>query len=256
MMFKTQFPNLITLVNLFFGFLSILNSYNANYSLACYFILLAAILDSLDGKIARLFGISTEFGKELDSLADLVSFCLAPSVLVYILYSQNMPGISGELIASAPLLLGVIRLAHYNISENKDSSYFEGLPTTFNAIFICSLILYIESIKTISPEYSDPRFLLPIIISSSFLMITKIKYSKFPLFNFHSGKLNSLRLVIATGALFILLISILFNQQETVFILFSSGLIILGLFNHLFINKKSHLNFIKIFIGKKIKRTT
>ena len=80
MIFKTQFPNLITLVNLFFGFLSILNSYIANYSLACYFILLAAVLDSLDGKIARLFGVSTEFGKELDSLSDLVSFRLIISL--------------------------------------------------------------------------------------------------------------------------------------------------------------------------------
>ena len=209
MMFKTQFPNLITLVNLFFGFLSILNCYIANYPLACYFILLAAVSDALDGKIARLFGISTEFGKELDSLADLVSFCLAPSVLVYILYSQNMPGISGELIASAPLLLGVIRLAHYNISENKDSSYFEGLPTTFNAIFICSLILYIESIKTISPEYSDPRFLLPIIISSSFLMVSKVEYPKFPLLNFHSGKSNNIRLVTIIFISFSFLIAIL-----------------------------------------------
>ena len=248
MIFKTQFPNLITLVNLFFGFLSILNTYIANYSLACYFILLAAILDSLDGKIARLFGVSTEFGKELDSLSDLVSFCLAPSVLVYILYSQNMPGISGELIASAPLLLGVIRLAHYNISENEDSSYFDGLPTTFNAIFICSLILYIESIKTIAPEYSEPRFLLPIIISSSFLMISRIKYPKFPLLNFHSGKLNSIRLVISISILFFFLISILLNQQEMIFMLFSSGLIIFGLFNYLFINEKIHLNFIKKFI--------
>ena len=250
MIFKTQFPNLITLVNLFFGFLSILNSYIANYSLACYFILLAAVLDSLDGKIARLFGVSTEFGKELDSLADLVSFCLAPSVLVYILYSQNMPGISGELIAAAPLLLGVIRLAHYNISENKDSSYFEGLPTTFNAIFICSLILYIENIKTIAPEYSQPRFLLPIIVSSSFLMISRIKYPKFPLINFHSGKSNSIGLVIIISILFLFLFSILFNQEETIFILFSSGLIILGLFNHLFINEKIHLNFVKKFIKR------
>ena len=248
MIFKTQFPNLITLVNLFFGFLSILNTYIANYSLACYFILLAAILDSLDGKIARLFGVSTEFGKELDSLSDLVSFCLAPSVLVYILYSQNMPGISGELIASAPLLLGVIRLAHYNISDNEDTSYFDGLPTTFNAIFICSLILYIESIKTIAPEYSEPRFLLPIIISSSFLMISRIKYPKFPLLNFHSGKLNSIRLVISISILFFFLISILLNQQEMIFMLFSSGLIIFGLFNYLFINEKIHLNFIKKFI--------
>jgi len=248
MIFKTQLPNLITLVNLFFGFLSILNSYIANYSLACYFILLAAVLDSLDGKIARLFGVSTEFGKELDSLADLVSFCLAPSVLVYILYSQNMPGISGELIAAAPLLLGVIRLAHYNISENENISYFKGLPTTFNAIFICSLILYIENIKTIAPEYSQPRFLLPIIVSSSFLMISRIKYPKFPLINFHSGKSNSIGLVIIISILF--LFSILFNQEETIFILFSSGLIILGLFNHLFINEKIHLNFVKKFIKR------
>ena len=245
-MFKTQFPNLITLVNLFFGFLSILNCYNANYSLACYFILLAAVSDALDGKIARLFGVSTEFGKELDSLADLVSFCLAPSVLVYILYSQNMPGISGELIAAAPLLLGVIRLAHYNISGNENISYFKGLPTTFNAIFICSLILYIENIKTIAPEYSQPRFLLPIIVSSSFLMISRIKYPKFPLINFHSGKSNSIGLVIIISILF----SILFNQEETIFILFSSGLIILGLFNHLFINEKIHLNFVKKFIKR------
>ena len=155
-----------------------------------------------------------------------------------ILYSQNMPGISGELIASAPLLLGVIRLAHYNINENEDSSYFEGLPTTFNAIFICSLILYIENIKAIAPEYSQPRFLLPIIISSSFLMISRIKYPKFPLLNFHSGKLNSIGLVIVISILFIFLISILFNQQEMIFMLFSSGLIIFGLFNYLFINEK------------------
>ena len=245
-MFKTLFPNFITLVNLFFGFLSILNCYNANYSLACYFILLAAVSDALDGKIARLFGVSTEFGKELDSLSDLVSFCLAPSVLVYILYSQNMPGISGELIAAAPLLLGVIRLAHYNISGNENISYFKGLPTTFNAIFICSLILYIENIKTIAPEYSQPRFLLPIIVSSSFLMISRIKYPKFPLINFHSGKSNSIGLVIIISILF----SILFNQEETIFILFSSGLIILGLFNHLFINEKIHLNFVKKFIKR------
>jgi CDP-diacylglycerol--serine O-phosphatidyltransferase len=249
-MFKTQFPNLITLVNIFFGFLSILNSYIANYSLACYFILLAAVLDSLDGKIARLFGVSTEFGKELDSLADLVSFCLAPSVLVYILYSQNMPGISGELIAAAPLLLGVIRLAHYNISENENTSYFKGLPTTFNAIFICSLILYIENIKAIAPEYSQPRFLLPIIVSSSFLMISRIKYPKFPLINFHSGKSNSIGLIIIISILFLFLFSILFNQEETIFILFSSGLIILGLFNHLFVNEKIHLNFVKKFIKR------
>ena len=249
MKIKTQFPNFITLVNLFFGFLSILNTYIEYYSLACYFILLAAILDSLDGKIARLFGVSTEFGKQLDSLADLVSFCLAPSVLVYILYSQNMPGIFGELIASVPLLLGVIRLARYNINDNENNLYYSGLPTTFNAIFVCSLILYIENIKLISPEYSQPHLLLPIIISSSFLMVTKIEYPKFPLLNFHSGKSNSLKLITIIFISFFFLIAILLNQQEIVFILFSSGLIILSILNHLLIKEKIHIKFIKRLIN-------
>ena len=245
MMIKTQFPNIITLANIFLGFLSILNSYIEKYPLACCFILLAAVLDSLDGKIARLFGVSTEFGKQLDSLSDLVSFCLAPSVLIYILYSQNMPGISGELIACAPLFLGVIRLARYNVNEDGDASFFEGLPTTFNAIFICSLILYVENIKIIAPEYSNPRFLLPIIITSSFLMVTKIKYPKFPLLNFHSGRSNSIRLAIMLFSVLIFSISILFNQLLSVFMLFSSGLLIVGLVNHLFIKEKIHSNFIK-----------
>ena len=82
------------------------------------------------------------------------------------------------------------------------------------------------------------------------LMIKRIKYSKFPLLNFHSGKLNSIRLVIAISILFFILISILLNQQEMIFMLFSSGLIILGLFNHLFINEKIHLNFVKKFIKR------
>ena len=247
-MIRAQFPNILTLTNLFFGFLSILNCYIANYSLACYFILLAAFLDSLDGKIARILGVSTEFGKELDSLSDLVSFCLAPSVLVYILYSQNMPGISGEIIASAPLLLGVIRLARFNISENENSSYFDGLPTTFNAIFVCSLILYIENIKLIYPEYSQPRFLLPIIITSSFLMVSKIKYPKFPLLNFSSGKLNTIRFIAFISVIIIFLISILFNKQLTILMSISSGLLLVGLLKYLIVDEKIPIKFFKKLI--------
>ena len=75
---KSYIPNIISLISLFLGFLSILNSFIDNYLLACYFILFAAILDSLDGAVARALGVSSDFGKELDSLVDLISFCLAP----------------------------------------------------------------------------------------------------------------------------------------------------------------------------------
>ena len=240
-MFKNHFPNFITLTNIFFGFLSILNCYISNFTLACHFILFAAFLDLLDGKIARVFGVSTDFGKELDSLADLVSFCLAPSMLVYVLYSQNMPGISGELISATPLLLGVIRLANYNINENESSSFFIGLPTTFNAIFICSLIIYVENIKNIAPEYSEPKFLLPIVVGSSALMISRVKYPKFPLINFYSGKSNSIKLFFVISTLLLIFFSFLFNKEEIIFMLLSSVIIILGLLNHFYQSKKNKL---------------
>ncbi len=240
---KRFIPNVISMASLFLGFLSILNSYIDNYLLACYFIFIAAILDSLDGAVARALGVSSDFGKELDSLVDLVSFCLAPSILVYILYSQNMPGISGEIIAFAPLLLGVIRLAQFNVSDSDGLSYFKGLPTTFNAIFICSLIMYVDSVKFVAPQYSDPRLLLPLIMTSSFLMVTKVRYSKI---SFSKPKNKSSfefiqSLIFMTGFIGLVLI----NKPELAFMLCSSGFIILGLLNHLFIREKIHHKFIK-----------
>ena len=106
-----------------------------------------------------------------------------------------MPGISGEIIASVPLILGAIRLARFNVNtEEIPSAYFIGLPTPINAISIGSLVIFIEHVKAMNPEYSQPRLLLPIILGLSFLMVTKIKYAKFPLLNFHSGKVNNFRL--------------------------------------------------------------
>ena len=253
MSIKKYIPNIISLGSLFLGFLSILNSSLipedfSSYLFACYFILFAAILDSLDGAVARLLGVSSDFGKELDSLVDLVSFCLAPSILVYNLYSQNMPGISGEMIAFAPLLLGVIRLAQFNISDNEGVSYFKGLPTTLNAIFICSLVIYVEDMKLIEPQYSDPKLLLPIIMTSSFLMVTKVRYSKLSLPKSGKGKTNSVRLFVMLFVLILFIALILINKAEIALILFSSGFIIFGLFNHLFIHEKIHDKFLKKMI--------
>ena len=118
MKIKQHLPSIFTLINLFLGFLAIINTMTGHYYIACYIILAAGAFDSVDGKIARLIGISTNFGKEIDSLADMVSFCLAPALLVYALYTQNMPGISGEIIASVPLIMGAIRLARFNTIED------------------------------------------------------------------------------------------------------------------------------------------
>ena len=247
MKIKRQLSNIITIINLFLGFLAILNVYIDQYLLACYFILMAAVLDLLDGKIARFFEISTDFGKELDSLADLVSFCLAPSVLIYILYSHNLPGISGEIIASMPLILGVIRLARYNISSDENKNYFEGLPTTGNAIFICSLIIYLENIGTMTSNNNQSYLVIGIILFSSLLMVSKIRYKKMPLPSKYYKPKNR-KLVLIYLFLCFLLIFIFINQKEYFFIILTSSFLFFGIFNHFFIEDKLHRKFINKII--------
>ena len=194
MRFNQHLPSIFTLINLFLGFIAIINIQQGNYAISCYVILAASTFDSIDGKLARVLGIPTNFGKEIDSLADMVSFCLAPSLLVYALYTQNMPGIFGEVIASVPLIMGAIRLARFNTIEDKPTDSFIGLPTPVNALAIASLVLFMEHIKLANSEYSQPRLLLPLILSLSYLMVSRVKYPKFPILNFKAGKQNNYRL--------------------------------------------------------------
>jgi len=234
MKIKQHLPSLFTLINLFLGFLAILNTMEENYFIACYIILVAGAFDSVDGKIARFVGIPTNFGKEIDSLADMVSFCLAPSVLVYSLYTYDMPGITGEVIASAPLIMGAIRLARFN-SEVYDEhpAFFTGLPTPMNALSIASLVLFIEHFKFDNPEYSQPKLLLPLIMSLSFLMVSRIRYAKFPSLNFRSGAQNNLRLLGLAVFTLCFSISIFVDYPYRVLAFFVSFYLLTGIWNHM-----------------------
>ena len=234
MRFNQHLPSLFTLINLFLGFIAIINIQQGNYVIACYILLAAGAFDSVDGKLARMLGIPTNFGKEIDSLADMVSFCLAPSILVYSLYTQNMPGITGELIASAPLIMGAIRLARFNTEVyDEQPAYFTGLPTPMNALSIASLVLFIEHFKIDNPEYSQPRLLLPLILSLSYLMVSRVHYAKFPLLNFNSGRQNTLRLLAV--ALFSVTFSgsIFIGYPYRVLAGFVSFYLLSGIWNHI-----------------------
>jgi len=231
---QRHIPSFFTLVNLFLGFLAILNVQAGDYIQACYYIFAAGVFDSLDGKIARKIGIATSFGTEIDSLADMVSFCLAPSVLVYSLYTQGLPGISGELIAATPLILGAIRLAKFNLlREEAPTAFFVGLPTPVNALAIISLVLWTANMKHTTPEYTQPRLLVPIIIYVSFLMVGKTKYPKFPLLNLTSGRDNNLRLLGLGLFLASFVISIFFGLQYWILMGFVSYYILFGILKRL-----------------------
>ena len=114
------------------------------FSIAAWVIILAAVFDSLDGIMARMTRSSSQFGVELDSLADVVSFGAAPSFLVYQVYLHTIEP-WGIFIAALPVVLGAIRLARFNVQlVGFDKDYFNGLPIPMQAITVCAFILQFD----------------------------------------------------------------------------------------------------------------
>jgi CDP-diacylglycerol--serine O-phosphatidyltransferase len=138
---KKVIPSVLTCLALISGSISIVYSLQKEMLVyAGYFIIIAAIFDFLDGFFARLFKTVSDFGIQLDSLSDLVSFGIAPSMILYRLLLDS-PGIENELILYSAFLIGVfsaLRLARFNI-DNEQKTYFKGLPTPASAILIASI---------------------------------------------------------------------------------------------------------------------
>ena len=134
-------PSLFTTGNLICGFFSIISTFNGHYLQAAVFIILAHLLDGLDGYVARLTKTTSQFGIEFDSLADLVSFGVAPGVLVY--YWALLPwGTWGWLAACLYVVCGALRLARFNVQvRNVEKSHFVGLPIPGAAEMIAAIVL-------------------------------------------------------------------------------------------------------------------
>ena len=261
---KKSIANSFTLLNLLLGFFAIiliaLSFFdNVNHiSTACILIYIAAIIDVFDGKIARKLGTSGNFGKQIDSLADLISFCLVPSFLIFSYYydpfdSENMNLGFGYLVtlSSLPLLCGAIRLAKFNAyDEQSEQIYYLGLPTPGNALFICSIILFMEqkilfitNVFTSSNNNFFQMIILPIekilfsnyfsllIICSlsSILLISKVRYTKFPIFKRKIDKSNLYSLIGISIFFVILLIGLFYKEHNNVILFFITYYIIFGI---------------------------
>ena len=175
---KTRYilPNILTLVGVCLGISSIKFSLDLNFKMAVIFIILASILDALDGRIARLIKGTTDFGKELDSLTDFVSFGIAPAFIIYF-WELNSYGKLGWAVTLIYSVCCVLRLARFNLTkyENNESwkqNYFEGVPSPIGALLILSpLILELSEIgNIINIPYFVPVFTLSIAI----LLISKV----------------------------------------------------------------------------------
>lgn len=169
MSIKSNIPNLITLSNLLFGCFSIIYAIKGDVTLSLVFIILAAVMDFMDGFFARLLNAYSNLGKELDSLADLVSFGVAPSFLIYFtLVDLNF---SYPSIAFAVCLASAYRLAKFNV-DTRQTYNFIGLPTPGNALLIASMIHFSQNSNTniIGHHY----FILTAIIILSYLLVSEI----------------------------------------------------------------------------------
>ncbi|MDT8718521.1 CDP-diacylglycerol--serine O-phosphatidyltransferase [Clostridium sp. 19966] len=168
-MIKKSIPNIFTLGNLACGLLSILASSGKCFYWAGILILLAGVMDRYDGRVARFLQVSSEIGKELDSLADLVSFGVAPAILIYSMYFEPLGPLGYILVLMFPIA-GAYRLARYNCTSF--DGVFMGIPITIAGTFMAFFALI--TIKNPS------NFALPVIlmVALSYLMVSKLRIKK------------------------------------------------------------------------------
>ncbi len=170
-------PNLFTSLNMFCGFYAVIASIDGKYGTAAVGILIAVVFDALDGKIARATRTTSRFGVEYDSLADLISFGLAPGVMMY-LWALKPMGRIGWLAAFLFLACGALRLARFNTQVNHiNSAYFTGLPIPAAAGMNAATLLLCHKIGVEGTAY--PVLILAMIYILSFLMVSTIKYNSF-----------------------------------------------------------------------------
>jgi len=176
--FKPVLPNLITTANIFFGFWAIIKIAEGDFVTAAFFIIIAGIADALDGIVARLIRTSSKFGVELDSLADVVSFGLAPSFLIYAAY-LNVFGGWGIAVSSLLLIFGAYRLARFNSTlVGFDKKYFVGLPIPASALMVASYIIFFSNQYHLQRVYADYAVFMTFALA--FLMVSKVKYDTLP----------------------------------------------------------------------------
>jgi CDP-diacylglycerol--serine O-phosphatidyltransferase len=172
-------PSLFTVLNMFCGFLSVIHSSEGDYVSASWFIILAAGFDAFDGIMARITKSSSEFGVQIDSLSDVVSFGAAPAFLAYRL-SLSALGSMGVLLSSLVMIFGGLRLARFNVQlSGFDKEFFLGLPIPASAITIASFALSFGTPGVgLSPAATA---LLPyMMVGLSLLMVSKVRYDTLP----------------------------------------------------------------------------
>tara|TARA_B100001248_G_C27361098_1_gene446530 strand:+ start:725 stop:1429 length:705 start_codon:yes stop_codon:yes gene_type:complete len=178
---KALIPNLITLLNLFFGTIAVIFAAEGALTMAAFFVLLGIFFDFFDGFLARKLNVASALGLQLDSLADMVTSGLVPGLIMFQLISQSLTGSEPyvDLLPYMGLLItlgSAYRLANFNISTEQ-KNYFIGLPTPANALLVLSfpLILEYQNNEAFNSVILNAWFLLALTLISTFLLNAPVK---------------------------------------------------------------------------------
>ena len=229
-------PNMLTLIGVCIGLTSIRFSFNGQFDLAIIAIIFAALFDWLDGRIARLIKGTSEVGKELDSLADVISFGVAPAFIMYF-WTLSSLGKFGWLLCLIYVSCVALRLARFNVNSNQEPSwkdnFFEGVPSPAGGILVLTpLIISITNFDYILLNYD-------IIVPTFFIVTSLLLISKFPSYSFKK---------------------IVIQRKTTIFLLFGIvlffGLLLIYPFNVIAISSIIYLAMLPIsfFHYKKLKK--
>lgn len=166
---RNAIPNIVTAVNLVLGMFAIIFTFQGQFTYAALFVVAAMVADGMDGRVARYFGVSSDFGKELDSLCDLVSFGVAPAIMAYTYMLKDYSG--GAFIAAAFATCGALRLARFNVNTTKVKGYFMGLPIPAAGCVIATFVML---------GMKPSGWLFPLMVAVfAYLMVSTIRYPDF-----------------------------------------------------------------------------
>ncbi len=181
-MLKNHIPNLLTLANLLCGLFIIISAFQLQFVTAIYFAVAALVFDFFDGTAARYLKSTSTIGKELDSMADNISFGAAPALVLYNYWQNEMyitdtSGLWPEIIPYFALIIAAAagyRLAKFNISE-QSNDYFKGLPTPAFALACFALPLAAEQMEFTNTVFNNPIFIVSFVALGSYLMVSDLK---------------------------------------------------------------------------------
>lgn len=169
-MLLRQLPNFFTLLNLSLGILAIIFVYNGWPELAAIMVIVAMLTDGLDGRVARALNCQSDFGKELDSLSDVISFGVAPAFIVYVVALQDVPSAIAWFVTALFPICGAVRLARFNVVPGTPG-YFIGLPIPAAGSVLCTVALFYNELS--------PAILILCSLLLSYLMVSKNRYPNF-----------------------------------------------------------------------------